>query len=87
MLSSSLWGLCSKASIICWNLGINLHTKTLVAYIGDGNGENNVEAVKRWLETEYGILTEEYGPLDVARLTDIFRHHLCSKAPAYMAGE
>jgi hypothetical protein len=43
--------------------------------------------VKRWLETEYGILTEEYGPLDVARLTDIFRHHLCSKAPAYMAGE
>jgi hypothetical protein len=39
------------------------------------------------LETESGPLTEEYGPLDVARLADIFRHNLCSNAPAYMAGE
>ncbi len=73
-----------QASTICWNLGIIHHSRTLVAYIGDGNGENNVDAVKRWLETESRPLTEEYGPLDVVRLTDIFRLHLCCSAPAYM---
>ena len=75
------------ADAVCYNLGIIHHHLTLVAYIGDGCGENNFDAVKRWLDSRYDSMLEEHGMLSVFAISDIFKHHLYRNAPPFMAGE
>ena len=62
------------------------HT-TLVSYIGAGEGKNNLDAVKRWLDAEYENLTTEFGPISARQISLIFALHLSRNAPLHIAGE
>ena len=50
------------ANTVCADLGIVRDQTTLVSYIGNGQGKSNLDAIKRWLDTEYENLITEFDP-------------------------
>ena len=75
------------ANTVCADLGIGRDQTTLVSYIGNGQGKSNLEAIKRWLDTEYDNLTTEFDPLNARKVSDILALNLARNMPSHILGE
>lgn len=75
------------ANAVCADLGIGRDQTTLVSYIGNGQGKSNLEAIKRWLDTEYDNLTTEFGPLSARKASHTLALNLARNMPSHLLGE
>ena len=50
-------------------------------------GKSNLEAIKRWLDTEYDNLTTEFDPLNARKVSDILALNLARNMPSHILGE
>jgi len=80
----ALWQL---AQTLCIDLGITKSHTTLARYIGSGQGRNNLEAIKNWLDSEYENMLTEFSPLCVRQISDLLTLDLARSLPSHILGE
>ena len=80
----ALWQL---ARTLCIDPGITRSHTTLIPYIGNGQGRNNLDAIKSWLDCEYENMLTEFGPLSVRQISDFLTLDFSRNLPSHILGE